>query len=180
MGFTQKTFANTLLHTYILNWSYSKPDSQVMPCSQKKESWFYLHWLGSYKSNMVKNAYYIMTYSVASFDATQKNFGFLVSRAFQRYIIFSRYYTLAVLTYSSKYPCWQNTFLLLLVLTEPWWLQSATAKKAVTAVIVGHFTFTPIHIQVNQQMEKVTSANDVACFDIDSLLLLPYDLSRWS
>ena len=28
-------------------------------------------------------------------------------------------------------------------------------KKAVTAVIVGHSIFTPFHIQVNQQREKI-------------------------
>ena len=31
-------------------------------CSQKKESWIYLHWLGSCNSNKVKSAYYILTH----------------------------------------------------------------------------------------------------------------------
>ena len=42
-----------------------------------------------YSSNKVKNAHYIMSYDVTSFDATQKNviiFDFLAPGAFQRYI----------------------------------------------------------------------------------------------
>ena len=33
-------------------------------------------------------------------------------------------------------------------------VRSATTKKAVTDVIVGHSLFNPTHIQVNQQREK--------------------------
>ena len=55
-------------------------------------------------------------------------------------------------TYSGKYSCWQNTFLLLLVLTR--WLRSATTKKGSHSRDSRPFTFTPIHIQVNQQREK--------------------------
>ena len=74
--------------TYLLNWLHSKRDSQVMLYSQREESWFYLHWLGWNNSTKVKNAYNIMTHRVA---LTQRknvmSFGFLVTRAFQQYII---------------------------------------------------------------------------------------------
>ena len=58
------------IHCYITipTWFNSKSDS----CSEKKESWFYLYWLGSYSPKKVKNANNIMTYSVLSFDTTQK------------------------------------------------------------------------------------------------------------
>ena len=49
-----------------------------MPCSQRKESGFCVHWLGSYYSNKVKNGYYVITYNVELFDATQKCDDFLI------------------------------------------------------------------------------------------------------
>ena len=61
----------------ILNWLYTKPDSQVMTWWQKKEPWFYIYWLRSNNSNKVKNGYHIVIYSVASLDATKKMWWFL-------------------------------------------------------------------------------------------------------
>ena len=69
---------NILAYLYSIDFTKNSI-SRVMPCSQKKDAWFYLHWLGSYKSNKVKNAYYILTYSFASFDMTQKMRYFLAS-----------------------------------------------------------------------------------------------------
>ena len=85
-----KTPLHIQYHIPILNWLQSKSDFQVMPCSQKKKSWFYLHLLESYNSNKVKiNAYKRKNQRVTSNSLAKivMIFGFLVSRAFQRYVI---------------------------------------------------------------------------------------------
>ena len=89
----QWVFLKTLLqiqyHIPILNWLQSKSDFQVMPCSQKKESWFYFIFIGSEAS-----------WPVASRHLTQsKNliiFGVISSMISQQY--FSAANTLIPLT----------------------------------------------------------------------------------
>ena len=57
------------IHCYITipKWLNSKSDSQVIPCSQKKESWFYLYWL---RSSVQKRLSMPITWPVASHHLT--------------------------------------------------------------------------------------------------------------
>ena len=80
-----------------------KTSLQIHCYTPIQESGFYLHWLGFYNSNKVKNAY-IMTHSVASFNATKKcgdfclpgveSFPTMYNMKDFAVIIVSRYYTL--------------------------------------------------------------------------------------
>ena len=70
-------FHSKHLCKYIVTYLYSIDCTQNQipkscPAHKRKNLDFIFIWLGSYNSNKVKDAYYIMNYSAASFDATKK------------------------------------------------------------------------------------------------------------
>ena len=72
MGFTQNILANTLLHTYTqLIVLQTRFPVHTLLTKEKNLDFIFI---GSKVKTQkkVKNAFYIMTYSVASFDAMQK------------------------------------------------------------------------------------------------------------
>ena len=99
-GFLRNIFANTLLHNYnpTVELQFRFPSHTLLT----GEGILILFSLAEkLQSKKVKNADYIMTYSAASFDATQKMWWFLVSfptiysmNDFAT-TFFSRYYTLS-------------------------------------------------------------------------------------
>ena len=99
MGFTQNIFANTLLHTYTqLIVLKTRFPSHALLTKER------ILILSSF--NKVKNTFYIMTHSVASFDATKKcddfwlpgveSFPMIYNMNDFAVIIFRRYYTLFI------------------------------------------------------------------------------------